>query len=1008
MRKNLVTLYFVLFFSVIAVAQHTDGLKSDISRYQDAIELFDKNQYQAAQMRFKSLMETTNDQTIKGDCAYYIAYSAVKMQQPNADRLMEDFVANYPTSLKRNGAYLNVANYYFDSGSYANARSWYEKVDERSLKGKELNQYNFNTAYSYFKAKRYNEAKKYFNRVVNTQEYGSEATYYLGFIAYEGEDYIEAKELFEVVEGESQYAQEVSYYQADMSFKTGDFQKALEFGLEQFPTANRRDKSELAKIIGESYFNLGQYNEAIPYLKQYAGENGRWNNTDYYQLGYAYYKQGEYQGAVNEFNKIIDGKDAIAQNAFYHLAESYLNLNQKQQALNAFKNASEMSFSAEIKEDAWLNYAKLSYEIGNSYQSVPSVLLSFIEAYPNNSNNAMLQDLLIDSYVSSKNYEEALKLLESNTKFENKLAYQKVAFLRGIEVYEQNQYNEAIKYFNKSLREPRNAEITARATYWKAEADYHLEKYADALIGFKQFAQLPGARNTQEYTNINYNLGYTEYQLDHYPQAITYFTDFTKQSGVPQTMLADAYLRLGDSHFVTSKYWPAMENYNEAIDRGVQAIAYAEFQKSISYGFVDRTPQKIEGLNNFIRDYPGTSLRADAMYELGNTYVNLDENNRALAMYDKLLNEAPRSRFVPMTLLKKALLLDNSNRTDEALNVFKKVAKDYPSTPEALQAVESAKMIYIDRGQVDNYAAWAKTLDFVEVKDAELDHATFQTAEQPYLESNAQLAEQRLNEYLKRFPRGIHTLKAHFYLGQLYYADNNRDKALSHYESVAEVTNNEFTEPALARISEIYLYREDYKNAIEYLEKLEAHASYKENKIFAKTNSMKAYYELKDYNKAVAAATEVLAMSEITDRVKSDAMLIEARSAMETGNEQKAKEAYQRVAELATGRVAAEALYYDAYFKNKEGAYQTSNEQVQKLARDYSGYKEFGAKGLVLMAKNFYALEDAYQATYILTSIEENFQEFPEVVAEAKTLLQQIKDKEAKTNASVNKGGNEE
>src|SRR5699024_12373128 len=100
------------------------------------------------------------------------------------------------------------------------------------------------------------------------------------------------------------------------------------------------------------------------------------------------------------------------------------------------------------------------------------------------------------------------------------------------------------------------------------------------------------------------------------------------------------------------------------------------------------------------------------MYELGNTYVNLDENNRALSMYDKLLNEAPRSRFVPMTLLNKALLLDNSNRTDEALNVIKKVAKDYPSTPEALQAVESAKMIYIDRGEQDNYAARSKTLEY--------------------------------------------------------------------------------------------------------------------------------------------------------------------------------------------------------------------------------------------------------------------------------------------------------
>lgn len=1008
MRKNLISLCFVLLFTLSISAQHSEGLYSDISRYQDAVELFDKNQYLAAKMRFESLLESTKDESIAADCAYYIAYSAVRLNQSNADRLMEDFVQNYPTSLKRNGAYLNVANYYFDSGDYTNARKWYDKVEERNLTGEDLNRYNFNTGYTYFKAKRYNEAKKHFNRVVNTEEYNSQATYYLGFIAYEDEDYTEAKELFEVVEGEEEYAQEVSYYQADMSFKTGEFQKALDFGLEQFPTANRRDKSELAKIIGESYFNLGEYDAAIPYLKQYEGKNGRWNNTDYYQLGYAYYKQAKYQDAVNEFNKIINGKDAIAQNAFYHLAESYLELGQKQQALNAFKNASEMEFSAEIKEDAWLNYAKLSYEIGNSYQSVPSVLLSFIEEYPNNSNNAMLQDLLIDSYVSSKNYAEAMKLLEDNKKYENKLAYQKVAFLRGIEVYEQNQWSEAIQLFNKSLSEPRDAMITARATFWKAETDYQLEKYSEALIGFKQYIQLPGAKNTPEYTDRDYNLGYTEYQLDNYSQAITHFTDFTKQTTASKNRLADAYLRLGDSYFITSKYWPAMENYNEAISRGVQAIAYAEFQKTMSYGFVDRILQKIEGLKEFINKYPNSSLRADAMYELGNTYVNQEEEARALAMYDKLLNEAPRSRFVPMTLLKKALLLNNSNRTEEALSIFKKVANDHPSTPEAMQAVQSVKMIYIDRGQVDAYASWVKGLDFVEVEDAELDHASFQAAEKPYLENNTAQANQRLNEYLKKFPNGIHNLKANFYLGQLYYAAADKDKALPHYESVVQVTNNEFLEPALARISEIYLSREDYQNAIQNLERLSENATHEENKIFAKTNSMKAYYELEDYTKAVAAASDVLAMSGISDKVKSDAIVIEARSAIQTGNEQKAKESYAQVAEIATGKLAAEALYYDAYFKNKEGLYKVSNELIQKLAKDYSGYKEFGAKGLLIMAQNFYALEDAYQATYILQSVEENFQEYPEITATAKKLLQEIKEKEAKTNASINEENEEE
>jgi hypothetical protein len=40
------------------------------------------------------------------------------------------------------------------------------------------------------------------------------------------------------------------------------------------------EKSELNKII-ESYFNLKQYDKAIPYLSQYKGKKGRWNNTDF-------------------------------------------------------------------------------------------------------------------------------------------------------------------------------------------------------------------------------------------------------------------------------------------------------------------------------------------------------------------------------------------------------------------------------------------------------------------------------------------------------------------------------------------------------------------------------------------------------------------------------------------------------------------------------------------------------------------------------------------------------
>ena len=52
------------------------------------------------------------------------------------------------------------------------------------------------------------------------------------------------------------------------------------------------------------YFNLKKYNESIPYLRDYRGKKGKWNNTDYYQLGYAYFKQNDFKNAVNNFNKI--------------------------------------------------------------------------------------------------------------------------------------------------------------------------------------------------------------------------------------------------------------------------------------------------------------------------------------------------------------------------------------------------------------------------------------------------------------------------------------------------------------------------------------------------------------------------------------------------------------------------------------------------------------------------------------------------------------------------------
>lgn len=1002
MRKLNRLLYTSLILSAINLsAQQSNIYTHELTDFDKAVALYKDKQYQAAQILFNKVKTANSNYEVKSDCAYYSANCAIRLEQSGADAMMEDFVKDYPTSSKQNQAFIEVAHYYFEQSNYPQALKYFEKVDEGSMTNEEREKFNFQKGYCFFSAKNKKEADKYFNKVANSKEFGSQAKYYLGYMAYETDNYKEATQYFDQVQDQDKYKEKMSYFQADMNFKLGNFQKAIDLGVPQLSKSNAEEKSELNKIIGESYFNLKQYDKALPYLKEYRGKKGKWNNTDFYQLGYAYYKAGDYENAIGEFNKIISGQDGVAQNAYYHLGESYLKLGKKQEALNAFKTASEMEFEAKIQEDAYLNYAKLSYEIGNPYQSVPEVLMGYLNKYPQTAYKQEIENLLINSYITSKNYKEALSLLEKNKNPQNRPAYQKVAFYRGLELYTDGNYKEALSLFKKSIAEPRDPKFTARATFWKAETEYNLDQFSEALIGFKQFAGSAEAKNVPEAKNADYNLAYTYFKLKEYENAAKHFQEYINVSKDDKVRLNDAYLRMGDSYFVSTKYWPAMDAYNKAIELRSVDADYAHFQKAISYGFVGKNDLKIENLNSFMKAHPDSKYADDALYELGNTYVTQNNVTKAVETYDRLEDEYKGSSYISKAILRQGLVYYNNDKDQQALVKFKEVVSKFPRTEEANEAVATARLIYMDNNKVDEYAAWVKTLDFVEVSNADLDNDTYNAAEKQYLQNNSKQAVSGFSGYLANFPNGLHALKANFYLAQLYFADGLGANAIPNYEYVIGKSRNEFTEQSLARLCEIHLKNKTYDKAIPVLQRLEAEADFPQNVTFAQSNLMKCYYDQKEYANAVVYADKVLANPKTDDKVKSDAQIIVARSAIKTNDEVKAKDAYAKLQKIAKGELAAEALYYDAYFKNKEAKFEASNVLVQKLAKDYSGYKYFGAKGLIVMAKNFYGLKDSFQATYIFESVIKNFAQFEDVVTEAQTELDFIKGEEAKRNSSI-------
>jgi tetratricopeptide (TPR) repeat protein len=1004
MQKPLRFLIFLFLIIVTTVsAQKSEIYTNNLVDFNQAISLFNNKQYLSAQIIFEKVKLENLGQEVQSDCTFYSASCAIKLNQSNSDLLMQNFITDYPTSTKRNIAFIEIAGHNFDQGSFSESLKWFEKVDESSLNNDDVDKFNFQKGYAFFNEKNKSQATIYFNKVQNSNTYGSQAKYYLGFLAYEGDDYKNANKYFDQVAGDEKYKEKLSYFQADMSFKSGDFQKAIDLGSIALAKSNAQEKSELNKIIGESYFNLNQFENAIPFLNQYKGKKGKWNNTDYYQLGFAYYQQNDFENAITQFNKIIDGKDVVAQNAYYHLGQSYLKTNRKQQALNAFKNSSEMVFDLKIQEDAFLNYAKLSYDIGNSYQSVPDVLTSFLTKYPNSPSKIDVESLLINSFITSKNYKGALELLEKNRSFANKQAYQKVTFYRGLELFTDGNYQEALVMFKKSISEQQDPKFTCRATFWKGETEYVLDNFSESLISFKQFMTFPESKNTSESKNINYNLAYSYFKLKDYDQAGDFFQAQVEAVKDDKIRLNDSYLRIGDSRFVSAKYWPAMDAYNKAIDlKGIDAD-YAAFQKAISYGFVNKNDRKIDDLNKLIANYSKSQYRDDALFELGNTYVAEKNYDLAIKAYDQLLSEFKKGSYASKSILRQGLVYYNTEKDDLAIAKFKKVAAEFPKSPEALEAVSTARIIYVDNGKVDEYATWVRTLDFVSVTDSELDNDTFEAAEKQFLQNNTKQAISGFSNYVTKFPNGNHALNANFYLAQSYFTEGLEANSVANYEFVISKSRNEFTEQALARLSEIFIKSNDNSKLVPILKRLETEADFPQNITFAQANLMKTYYEQKDYLNAVIYADKVLSNPKTDDKVKSDAQIIIARAAFSSNDLLKARQAYSKLSSIAKGELAAEALYYDAYFKNSDRKFEESNTVVQKLTKDYSGYKYFGAKGLVVMAKNFYGLKDSFQATYILDSVIKNFTSFPDVLEEAQKELDFIKTEEAKTNSSITK-----
>lgn len=978
-----ITVLLIFFISLAATtsAQKTAVYSNPLAEYKSALELFNKQKFSAAQKQFANVISMlgTEQSELKSNSEYYTGLCALELFNSDAEYLVLSFIKDNAESPKVNNAYFQLAKYEFRNKNYTNALSHFNSVDTYKLSDIDRSEYYFKKGYCLFQAEDYENAKKAFYEVNDKDsKYYAAANYYYAHVAYIDKNYETALEGFKKILNDPNYGKIAPYYITQIYYLQGKYDELLSVAPALLDSASTKRVPEIARMIGDAYFKTGKFTEAIPYLEMYKSKSSMpITRDDEYQLAYAYYKVPDYNQAIVYFKKVIvKTDDSVAQLALYNIADCYVKTDQKLYALNSFDMAYKMDFDKEVKENSLFNFGKLAFETSyNPYNDAIKAFQTYIKDYPKSKHIDEAYEFLSDMYLSTKNYKDALISIESIKNRDAKLnaTYQKISFFRGVEVFNNASFKEAIYMFDKSLKVASDNYFSAQALFWKAEAYYRTESYDSSLMYYEDFQKVQGAFDLPVYNISNYAIGYCYFKKKNYAQALTSYRKFiTSLKDEKPEIQNDAYMRAGDCYFMQKDYNSSIELYDKAIKLKKLDTDYGLYQKSLALGVLGKFETKASTLNEIINNYKSSVYLDDALFELGNTYQTLFDNRKAIDAYDKLVTMFPGSIYTSQAMLKTGLIYFNEKNDDMALKTLKGVVSKFPGTAEAKEALVSIKNVYVDMNNTEEFFKYAQGLSFVNISSDEQDSITYIAIENRYMNNDCESAVKGFREYITKFPNGAFITDAYFYKAECDYRAGRTAEALLGYDYVVNKAKSEFTEKALVNAGTINFDLKDYAKAISYFEKLETAAEYRSNISIARTGIMRSYYALNDYPKSIEAATKLISTEKLDDQMKAESYLVIAKSALSIDSIGKAISAFDNVTKFNKGEMSAEAKYNLAYIQYKLENYPVA----EKSCFDIIGQVQYDywlAKTFILLSDIYVKTNNIFQAKHTLQSIIENY-----------------------------------
>lgn len=997
--------FFHLSLNISVLAQRTLSTANDDKWLRDGLELMARGNYQAAMQSFSTFLIKNpgrgENQTL---ACFYVAHCALKLHHADAEEQLLAFGRTQPGTIYESRVYFDLGDHYFRIRNWEKSIEYFSKIGDNKLETDLQYEADYKSGVACFQLQQHDRAKSYFQKIRSREHpLAASAAYYTAYLNYRDGLLDEAMADLDKARGAVEYKANIPVLKASILYKKKEYNEVISLGNETFKdTARIANPEELHLLMGESYFHKKDYKEAADHFDKYSrAAKGPVANPLAFRMSFSWFKTDQTDKAITGFKQVAarldtagKKKDTVGQYASYYLGVCYIKKDQKQFALNAFDQASLLDADRKIQEAAWFNFGKLNYDL-EKYGDAVEALKEFVEEYPNSEHTREAYELIGEGLLNTNDYDEALDYLEKSKVKSDRmnLAYQRAAYQKGTVLFNDGNPTKAAELFASSLKYTLDKETQAASHYWLGESYLKDKQYAKAAQEYNAAMKVAGVEKTPYLLKARYGLGYAQFNQKDYGKALENFRAYNqgieKESAKPN--YPDALLRQADCQYATKDYTSALRTYDKAIDAKTMDMDYAFYQKGVVYAVLKDFDNARTNFSMVVERYPKSRLYDGALFQKAQMDYESTNYQAAIRGYSNIIQQMPNSPVLPYCYLNRGISASNLKEFPAAVADFKKIMDDYPNHTTANDAILELQQALAQTGEVEQLNEYVAKFKKANPESNSLENIEFETCKALYNNQKYAKAITGFQEYLKNYGSSSYAPEAKFLLAESMFRGGSKADALPVYREIVAQGRSTYFIRSSFKVAELEYGNGNYQSSANtYSGLLNGVVKSQKDVNNATIGLLENLYQLGRYDSVGVLAGELLKKENLAEDVANKASLYAAKVYVGKGEYEKAIDELLATVNNAQDINGAEAQYLVGEVLFKQQKYNESLAALFELKSRFASYPKWYNKGFLLIADNYIAQKEYFQAQATLNSIIENAKD-KETVSAAKAKLATVK-----------------